>query len=87
MCRVPALSPASDPPRLKAGIRPSSTPTGSSIAAYQLKRAWQRFFGVTAPVAHWTVLQLETHGLIRRKPGKARSLTLLATPEELPILR
>lgn len=30
---------------------------------------------------------VRARGLIRREPGKARSLKLLAAPEELPILR
>ena len=47
----------------------------------------QRFFGVTAPSVHRIVRELEKHGLIHREPGKARSLTLLVAPEELPILR
>ncbi|MEO7434534.1 MAG: helix-turn-helix domain-containing protein [Candidatus Binatia bacterium] len=47
----------------------------------------QRFFGVTAPSVHRMVLTLERHGLIHREPGKARSLTLRISPNELPILR
>jgi len=33
------------------------------------------------------VLELEKRGLIHREPGKARSLTLIVAPEDLPILR
>lgn len=47
----------------------------------------QRFFGVTAPSVHRMVLALEQRGLIRREPGQARSIELLVTPEDLPILR
>jgi len=47
----------------------------------------QRFFGVTAPSVHRMVLELEKRSLIHREPGKARSLTLLVAPEELPIPR
>jgi len=47
----------------------------------------QRFFGVTAPSVHRMVLELEKRGLIHREPGKARSLTLIVAPEDLPILR
>ena len=47
----------------------------------------QRFFSVTAPSVHRMVLELERRGLIRREPGKARSLELLVAPEDLPILR
>ena len=31
--------------------------------------------------------ELEKRGLIRREPGKPRSIELLVAPEELPILR
>ena len=47
----------------------------------------QRHFGVTPPTVHQMVLKLEQRGLIRRTPGKARSIKLLAPPENLPILR
>jgi DNA-binding MarR family transcriptional regulator len=47
----------------------------------------QRFFRVTAPSVHRMVVQLEPQGLIRRAPGKARSITLLVSPEDLPLLR
>jgi DNA-binding MarR family transcriptional regulator len=47
----------------------------------------QRHFAVTAPSVHQMVLTLERKGLLRRTPGKARSIELLLSPEELPILR
>jgi DNA-binding MarR family transcriptional regulator len=47
----------------------------------------QRFFEVTPPSVHRMVLELEKRGLIRRHPGKARSIELLVAPELLPILR
>jgi DNA-binding MarR family transcriptional regulator len=47
----------------------------------------QRHFRVTPPTAHQMVLTLERAGLIRRKPGVARSIELLVDPEHLPILR
>ncbi len=47
----------------------------------------RRFFGVTAPSVHQMVLALERRGLIHREPGKARSITLLIAPEDLPVLR
>jgi len=47
----------------------------------------QRHFGVTPPTVHQMVLKLEQLGLIKRTPGKARSIELLVPPERLPVLR
>ena len=47
----------------------------------------QRHFGVSPPSVHQMVLTLERTGLIRRKPGVARSIDVLVAPELLPILR
>jgi Mn-dependent DtxR family transcriptional regulator len=47
----------------------------------------QRYFKVTPPTVHQMVLTLERVGLIRRKPGVARSIELLVSPESLPVLR
>ena len=47
----------------------------------------QHHFDVAPPSVHQMVLKLEQLGLIRRTPGKARSIVLLVTPEKLPILR
>jgi len=47
----------------------------------------QRHFRVTPPSVHQMVLTLERAGLIRRRPGVARSIQLLVQPEALPILR
>jgi DNA-binding MarR family transcriptional regulator len=47
----------------------------------------QRFFGVTPPSVHRMVLELERRGLIRRQPGKARTIELLVAPEALPVLQ
>lgn len=47
----------------------------------------QRFFGVTPPSVHRMVLELERKGLIRREPGKARSIELLVAPDTLPVLQ
>lgn len=47
----------------------------------------QRHFGVTPPTVHQMVLKLEELGLIKRTPGKSRSIELLVPPEQLPILR
>lgn len=47
----------------------------------------QRFFGVTAPSVHSMILELERRHLISRIAGAARSIRLLITAEDLPILR
>jgi Mn-dependent DtxR family transcriptional regulator len=47
----------------------------------------QRFFGVSPPSVHRMVVELERKGLIRREPGRARSIELLVAAESLPILR
>ena len=47
----------------------------------------QRFFQVTPPSVHQTVLTLERNRLIRRDPGKARSIQVLVDPDALPPLR
>ncbi len=48
---------------------------------------FQRFFEVSPPSVHRMVLELERKGLIRRQPGRARSIELLVAVESLPILR
>lgn len=47
----------------------------------------QRYFGVTPPTVHRMVIELEKRQLIQRVPGKARSISLLISPEQLPLLR
>ena len=47
----------------------------------------QRHFGVTPPSVHQMVLTLERLGLIRRRPGVARSIEVLLDPDRLPRLR
>jgi Mn-dependent DtxR family transcriptional regulator len=47
----------------------------------------QRYFKVTPPSVHQMVLTLERAGLIRRQPGAARSIEVMAAPERLPVLR
>ena len=47
----------------------------------------QRHFRVTPPTVHQMVLTLERAGLIRRRPGVARSIELLIDPAALPVLR
>jgi hypothetical protein len=33
------------------------------------------------------IVTLHEHGLIQRRPGQARSITLLVPPEQLPLLQ
>jgi DNA-binding MarR family transcriptional regulator len=47
----------------------------------------QRFFQVTPPSVHQMILTLERAGFIRRQPGIARSIELLISPKQLPVLR
>jgi Mn-dependent DtxR family transcriptional regulator len=66
----------------------------ASIYAYQRLQGrppaeadMQRHFRVTPPTVHQMVLKLEQLGLIKRTPGKPRSIELLVPPELLPVLR
>jgi len=47
----------------------------------------QRHFRVTSPSVHGMILSLERAGLIRRQPGRARSISVLVDPTALPQLR
>jgi DNA-binding MarR family transcriptional regulator len=47
----------------------------------------QRFFQVTPPSVHQMVITLKRNGLIRRRPGTARSIEVLVDPGALPALR
>jgi DNA-binding MarR family transcriptional regulator len=47
----------------------------------------QRHFQVAPPSVHQTILTLERAGLIRRQPGRARSIEILIAPESLPVLQ
>ena len=47
----------------------------------------QRHFRVSPPSVHQMVLTLERAGLIRRKPGLARSIEVLVDPRCLPLLQ
>ncbi|KSV89459.1 LexA family transcriptional regulator [Sinorhizobium sp. GL28] len=51
------------------------------------ERDLQRYSGVTPPSVHQMVLTLERVGLIRRKPGVARSIELLVNHNCLPTLQ
>jgi len=46
-----------------------------------------RFFGVTPPTVHQMVLTLEKRGLISRRSGAARAITVLVDPAKLPDLK
>ena len=46
----------------------------------------QQYFRVSPPTVHQMVVTLEGRGLIERTPGKARSIRLLLTRDELPDL-
>ena len=46
----------------------------------------QKYFGVTPPSVHQTVVTLEANGLIERVPGQGRSVRLLVPREGLPDL-
>ena len=46
----------------------------------------QRYFRTTPPTVHQMVLTLERKGFISREPGKARSIRVLLTPDQLPHL-
>lgn len=46
----------------------------------------QRQFKVSPPSVHQMVLTLETHGLISRRPGEARSVRVLVPRDQLPAL-
>lgn len=46
----------------------------------------QRFFRVTPPTVHQMLLTLENAGLISRRPGVPRSLTVLVSRDRLPRL-
>jgi repressor LexA len=46
----------------------------------------QQYFQVSPPSVHQMILTLETHSLIERTPGQARSIRLLIPRAELPDL-
>jgi DNA-binding MarR family transcriptional regulator len=47
----------------------------------------RRHFRITPPSVHQMVLSLERAGLIRRRPGVARSIEVLVDADDLPHLR
>jgi len=83
--------------RVAGASRPNFTPRQGQylacIHAYTLvnnrppaQADMQRFFRVTPPTVHQMLLTLEKAGLISRKPGTARSITVKVDRHELPAL-
>jgi len=46
----------------------------------------QQYFRVSPPAVHQMILTLESRGFIARTPGRARSIHLLISRDELPDL-
>jgi DNA-binding MarR family transcriptional regulator len=46
----------------------------------------QRYFRVTPPSVHQMVMTLDKNGLISRTPGAPRSIAVLVTAQDLPLL-
>jgi len=89
------MNPIRDP-RLSSSAPGFTTKQGQYLAfihAYTLvmgrppaEADLQRHFRVTPPSVHQMVLTLERAGLIRRRPGVARSIEVLVDPDALPPL-
>jgi Mn-dependent DtxR family transcriptional regulator len=47
----------------------------------------QQYFGVSPPTVHQMVVKLESLELISRKPGVARSIQILVSPDDIPELK
>jgi DNA-binding FadR family transcriptional regulator len=47
----------------------------------------QQFFGVSPPVVHQTIVDLERRGLISRVPGQSRTIKVLLPDDQLPKLQ
>jgi Mn-dependent DtxR family transcriptional regulator len=47
---------------------------------------FQRYFDVTPPSVHNMILTLERRGLIKRTPGRARSIEVVVPLSEVPAL-
>ena len=47
----------------------------------------QKYFAVSPPSVHQMLLTLQRNGLLRRTPGKARSIEVLIPSDMLPVLR
>src|SRR6478735_3759114 len=81
-------------PRLRAALYPQA---GAVFSLYPClyvgdrptasRSRLQLFFQVTPPSVHQMVITPERNGLIRRRPGTARSIEVLVDPAALPALR
>jgi Mn-dependent DtxR family transcriptional regulator len=47
---------------------------------------FQRFFKVTAPSVHNMIVTLERRGLVRRTPGRPRSIEVVVPADRVPTL-
>jgi Mn-dependent DtxR family transcriptional regulator len=47
----------------------------------------QRYFRVSPPTVHQMVVKLESLGVITRRPGVARSIKMLVSPDHIPALK
>jgi Mn-dependent DtxR family transcriptional regulator len=47
---------------------------------------FRRYFDVTPPSVHNMIVTLERHGLIKRTPGRARSIEIVMPLNEVPPL-
>ena len=50
------------------------------------ERDLQCFFGTTPPTVHNMIVKLHEKGFINREPGKARTIRVLVSEEDLPAL-
>ena len=83
-------------PKLDPSIAPPFTKTQGQYLAFiynytKIGRApaesdLERYFQVSPPAIHDMIKTLERNGLIKRTPGRARSIRLLVQPEHLPRL-
>jgi Mn-dependent DtxR family transcriptional regulator len=48
---------------------------------------FQQYFGVSPPVVHQTIVDLERRGLISRVPGQSRTIKVLLPDDQLPKLQ
>ena len=90
MNQIPGVCPPASAPR----FTPKQGQYLAFIHAYTLvlgrppaEADLQRHFRVTSPSVHQMMLTLERAGLIRRRPGVARSTELLVDPGALPPLQ
>jgi Mn-dependent DtxR family transcriptional regulator len=81
-------------PRFRTGLHAQAGQYLAFIHAYTLvigrppaEADLQLFFQVTPPSVHQMVITLERNGLIRRRPGTARTIEVLVDPGALPALR